>query len=63
MWGHTGILNYYLFNGSVDMCKGIYSLSDVVHHEMKLNPNNPNNVYIFMSQKRRVIKNIEVVKH
>ena len=59
----TRTLNDYLFNGSVDMRKGIYSLSDVVHHEMKLNSNNPNNVYIFISQKRRLIKNIEVVKH
>ena len=38
------------------MRKGIYSLSDVVRHEMKQNPNNPNNVYIFMSKNRRVIK-------
>lgn len=56
MLGLTGTLNYYLFNGSVDMRKDIYSLSDVVRHEMKQNPNNPNNVYIFMSKNRRVIK-------
>ena len=31
----TGTLYYYLFNDSVDMRKGIYSLSDVVRHEMK----------------------------
>lgn len=37
MLGLTGTLNYYLFNGSVDMRKGIYSLSDVVRHEMKQN--------------------------
>ena len=34
----------------------IYGLSDVVRHEMKQNPNNPNNVYIFMSKNRRIIK-------
>ena len=56
MLGLTGTLNYYLFNGSVDMRKGIYGLSDVVRHEMKQNPNNPNNVYIFLSKNRRVIK-------
>ena len=56
MLGLTGTLYYYLFNGSVDMRKGIYSLSDVVRHEMKENPNNPNNVYIFMSKNRRIIK-------
>lgn len=56
MLGLTGTLNYYLFNGSIDMRKGVYGLSDVVRHEMKQNPNNPQNVYIFMSENRRVIK-------
>ena len=56
MLGLTGTLNYYLFNGSIDMRKGVYGLSDVVRHEMKQNPNNPQNVYIFMSKNRRVIK-------
>ena len=28
MLGLIGTLNYYLFNGSIDMCKGIYGLSD-----------------------------------
>lgn len=35
MLGLTGTLNYYLFNGSIDMRKGVYGLSDVVRHEMK----------------------------
>ena len=35
MLGLTGILNYYFFNGSIDMRKGVYGLSDVVRHEMK----------------------------
>ena len=56
MLGLTGTLNYYLFNGSIDMRKGVYGLSDVVRHEMKQNPNNPNNVYIFMSKNRRIVK-------
>ena len=56
MLGLTGTLNYYLFNGSIDIRKGGYGLSDVVRHEMKQNPNNPNNVYIFMSKNRRIIK-------
>ena len=56
MLGLTGTLNYFLFNGSVDMRKGVYGLSEVVRHEMKENPNNPNNVYIFMSKNRRIIK-------
>lgn len=46
MLGLTGTLNYYIFNGSVDMRKDIYSLSDVVRHEIKRNPNNPNKVAI-----------------
>ena len=56
MLGLTGTLNYYLFNGSIDMRKGVYGLSDVVRHEMKQNPNNPNNVYIFLSKNRRIVK-------
>ena len=27
MLGLTGTLNYYLFNGSIDMRKGVYGLS------------------------------------
>lgn len=38
------------------MRKGIYGLSAVVRQEMQQNPNNPNNVYIFMSKNRRIVK-------
>ena len=38
----------YLFNGSIEMRKGDYVISDVIRHEMKQNPSNPNNVCIFM---------------
>lgn len=57
MLGPIGTLNYYLFNGSVDMRKkDVYGLSGVVRHGMRQNPNNLANIYIFMSKSRRVIE-------
>ena len=53
MLGLTGTLNYYLFNGSIDMREGVYGLSDVVRHEMKQNPNNPNLSLIHISEPTR----------
>ena len=55
-WQRKQLWNEKFFNGSVDMRKGVYGLSEVVRHDMKENPNNPNNVYIFMSKNRRIIK-------
>lgn len=38
------------------MQKGIFGLSAVVREQMKENPANPSNVYIFMSANRRIVK-------
>lgn len=56
MLGLSATYNYFLFNGSVDMRKGIYSLSAVVRDEMSGNPLDGSNVYIFMSKDRRIVK-------
>lgn len=56
MLGLSGTLHYYLFNGTVNMRKGVYALSEVIRSQMQENPLNGNNVYIFMSKNRRIIK-------
>lgn len=53
MLGLSASYNYLLFNGSVDMRKGIYSLSAVVRDEMSGNPLDGSNVYIFMPKIRK----------
>ncbi len=56
MLGLSATYNYYLFHGSVDMRKGISGLANVVRDEMGDNPVDGNNVYIFMSKNRKVVK-------
>lgn len=56
MLGLSATYNYYLFNGSVDMRKGIFGLSEVVRQEMQSNPVDSNNVYLFFSKSRNIVK-------
>lgn len=56
MLGLSSSYRYLLFNGTVNMQKGVFGLSAVVRDEMQENPTNPDNVYIFMSRNRRIIK-------
>lgn len=56
MLGLSATFNYFLFNGTVDMRKGISGLADVVKEEMDENPVDGKNVYIFMSKNRKVVK-------
>jgi transposase len=56
MFGLSATLKYYLCNGSVDMRKGVFGLSEVVRSEMSDNPNDENNVYMFISKSRKVVK-------
>ena len=46
----TGSYKYFLFNGSVDMRKGLFGLAETVRKEMQQNPIDSNSVYIFMSK-------------
>lgn len=44
----TGSYKYFLFNGSVDMRKGLFGLAETVRNEMQQNPIDSNSVYIFI---------------
>ena len=54
MLGLSANLNYYLFNGNVDLRKGIFRLCESVREEMSLDPSDASNVYMFMSRNRKV---------
>lgn len=56
MLGLSATYNYFLFNGSVDLRKGCFSLAEVIREEMHDNPINGDNVYIFMAKNRKVVK-------
>lgn len=56
MLGLSSSYKYFIFNGTVSMRKGIVGLSAVVREQMGEAPANPNNVYIFMSENRRIVK-------
>ena len=50
MLGLSANLNYYLFNGNVDLRKGIFRLCESIREEMSLDPSDVSNVYMFMSR-------------
>ena len=54
MQGLSANLNYYLFNGNVDLRKGIFRLCESVREEMSLDPSDASNVYMFMSRNRKI---------
>ena len=54
--GLSANLNYYLFNGNVDLRKGIFRLCESIREEMSLDPSDASNVYMFMSRNRKVVK-------
>lgn len=56
MLGLSPSYRYYLFHGSVDMRKGVFSLSELVRSQLRSSPTDPSNVYIFMAKSRKVVK-------
>ena len=44
MLGLSANLNYYLFNGNVDLRKGIFRLCESIREEMSLDPSDASNV-------------------
>lgn len=56
MLGLSANLNYFLFNGNVDLWKGIFRLYESIREEMLLDPSDASNVYMFMSWNRMVVK-------
>lgn len=56
MLGLSANLNYYLFNGNIDLRKGIFRLYESIREEMSLDSSDTSNVYMFMSCNRKVMK-------
>lgn len=56
MLGLSANLKYYLFNGNVDMRKGIFRLCEQVRTELSMDPSDTTCVYMFMSKSRKVVK-------
>ena len=49
MLGLSANLNYYLFNGNVDLRKGIFRLCESIRKEMSLDPSDASNVVSFQN--------------
>ncbi len=56
MLGLSATYDYYLFNGTVDMRKGVFRLAELVRNELDDEIINSKKVFIFLSRSRRVIK-------
>lgn len=56
MLGLSANLNYYLFNGNVNLLKGFFRLCESIREEMSLDPSEASNAYKFMSRNQKVIK-------
>lgn len=59
MLGLKSHMNFYLCHGSVDMRKGIVSLSELVHRKMNVSPKT-GDVFIFPSKDHR---NLKILRH
>ena len=56
MLGLSANLNYYLFNGNVDLRKGIFRLCESIREEMSLDPGDASNAYMFMFRNRNLFR-------
>ena len=56
MLGLSTNLNYYLFNGNVDLRKGIFRLCEFIRTELQKDPVDTSSVYMFMAKSRKVVK-------
>lgn len=56
MFRLTENLRFYLFTGKVNLRRGCLSLCDLIRTEMKSNPMDERNVYIFMNRARTIVR-------
>lgn len=56
MFRLTENLRFYFFTGKVSMRYGCISLCEIIRSEMKCNPMDERNVYIFMNRQRTIIR-------
>lgn len=56
MFRLTEDLRFYMYTGKTNLRKGCLSLCEVVRTEMKSDPRDERNVYIFMNRQRSIIR-------
>jgi hypothetical protein len=56
MFRLTEDLRFYFFTGKVNMRRGCISLCEVIRSEMKCNPTDERNVYIFMNRQCTIVR-------
>lgn len=56
MFRLTDDLRFYMYTGKINLRKGCLSLCEVVRTEMKSDPKDERNVYIFMNRQRSIIR-------
>lgn len=49
-------LRFYLYSGGANLRRGCLSLCETIRSEMKSNPRNEGNVYVFMNRKRTIAR-------
>lgn len=49
-------LRFYLYTGSANMRRGLMSLCDMIRSEMRSDPRDCRNVYIFMNRRRTIVR-------
>lgn len=56
MFRLTEDLRFFLFTGKVNLRRGCLSLCEVIRTEMKSNPLDERNVYVFMNRARTIVR-------
>ena len=56
MFRLTEDLRFYLFTGKVNLRRGCMSLCELIRTEMKCDPRDERNVYIFMNKSRTIVR-------
>lgn len=56
MFGLTEDLRFYLYTGKVNLRRGCMSLCELIRSEMKSDPRDSRNVYIFINRARTIAR-------
>lgn len=56
MFRLTEDLRFFLFTGKVNLRRGCLSLCEIIRTEMKSNPLDERNVYVFMNRARTIVR-------
>lgn len=56
MFGLTEDLRFYLYTGKVNLRRGCLGLCELIRSEMKSDPRDSRNVYVFMNRSRSIVR-------